>query len=579
MLRELAIQNFALIEDIQIRLGPGLTVFSGETGAGKTIIVQAIGLVLGGRADSQMIRTGAETAQVSAFFEIDPRGPAAAAMAQQGLDPSDGLALRRVISRSERTRNYLNGSVATAAMLSAITGHLAGISGQHGHQRLLRQDEHLLLLDRFGNLMDLRAQVGDAYHHVTPVLQNLANLRRRQEVQSQEQALLAFQRDEIREANLVTGEDEALEAERLRLRHGESLFQSAHDALENLYGQRGAVLEHLAAVEKRLNQAARMDPFLAGIGQGLHQAGILIDEAAAGLRDYLKGLQIDGQDLEQVEKRLDRINKLKRKYGGSLEAVLAHLAAVSAELDDVENISDRIRATEKNLDGLHANLAALADRLSKARRQAADRLARQVEGELADLKMAKTRFQVALSARAAGPEHPLVLQVHGNVISETGLDKAAFLIAPNVGEALKPLAAIASGGELSRVVLALKAILAENDSVPTVVFDEVDAGIGGAVAEVVGRKLARLARNHQILCITHLPQIARFGDSHLRLAKNVAQGRTTTVIEAVHDDQRVDELARMLGGETITAATLAHARELLQKSRPADSRSSRSKRS
>lgn len=575
MLRELAIQNFALIEDIRIALGPGLTIFSGETGAGKTIIVEAIGLLLGGRADSQMIRTGAETAVLSAFFEIDPQGPAAEAMRRQGLDPDEGLALRRVISRTERSRIYLNGTLATAAMLTAITGHLAGISGQHSHQKLLRQEEHLLLLDRFGNLMELRGQVSQLYQRITPLLEELDRLRRRQAVQAEEQALLAFQHEEIVAADLKPEEDVALEAERLRLRHGENLFQTATGAVDALYGQRGAVLERLGAVAKHIEQAGRIDPRLGTIGQGLRQAEIFIDEAVAGLRDYLKGLDVDGRRREQVEERLDLINRLKRKYGGCLDAVLAHLAKVSADLDEVENLGGRIRDIEQQLHGLHGQIVALAERLSLARRQAAQRLARLVEAQLAGMKMAKTRFEVALAFASAGADQPPVLQSQGRPITETGMDKAAFLIAPNVGEALKPLAAIASGGELSRVVLGLKSILAENDAVGTVVFDEVDAGIGGAVADVVGRKLAELARRHQILCITHLPQIARFGDHHLRIAKQEAQGRTTTVIEAIDDNGRVDELARMLGGEAITPATLAHARELLAKGPPPGRRPAR----
>jgi DNA repair protein RecN (Recombination protein N) len=288
-----------------------------------------------------------------------------------------------------------------------------------------------------------------------------------------------------------------------------------------------------------------------------------VEDLAAALRDYLNRVDLDPRQLEQLEGRLDFLTKLKRKYGGSLESVLAFQAGIAEQLGEVENLDQTLKKFKTDLQARHNHLCALAEDLSSRRRTAADRLARQVERELASLKMADTHFAVDLQPLPASKEAGAYLSHQGRALTETGWDRATFMIAPNVGEAIKPLAAVASGGELSRVVLALKAILAQSDSVETVVFDEVDAGIGGGTADVVGQKLAELARHHQILCITHLPQIAKYGDHHFRIAKNVAQGRTHTMITPLKSSQRVEEIARMLGGETITDTTLAHAREML----------------
>jgi DNA repair protein RecN (Recombination protein N) len=333
--------------------------------------------------------------------------------------------------------------------------------------------------------------------------------------------------------------------------------------VERLYSGEGAVNDELGAVRKQLEGAARLDADLGPLGGRLEEAAYQIEDVARELRDYLRTLESDDQRLEVVEARLDRLNRLKRKYGGSLEAVEARLAEVRAELAALDGLADSIAAVEAQMNDAGRRLQAAAEELSAGRARVARQLARKVEQELAALKMSRTRFDVVLQGNQAGRgAHPHLVR-DGREIQETGLEGACFMIAPNVGEELKPLAAIASGGELSRVVLALKAILAATETVGTVVFDEVDAGIGGGVAELVGLKLRELARRHQIICITHLPQIARFGDQHFRIAKRVAKGRTATSIERLEAEQRVEELARMLGGLEITAATRAHARELL----------------
>lgn len=564
MLEELAIRNFAIIEDLRIRLAPGLTIFSGETGAGKSIIISAVNLLLGSRASSRLIRTGAESAELEALFQVAPGSFTARAMVAHGYSPTEGLLVRRIIHRDGSNRIYINGSLATVAVLAELTGALASISGQHAHQSLLKEDAHLLVLDRYGGLLALRQEVAETYGAIQPLLAEGRHLEALKARQGERIELLRFQRAEIQAAGLVPEEDEALERERQVLRHAETLMQTLDRGIEVLYGGDGAALEQVAAVGKEMARAADIDPSLSVFVQRLEELAILVQDLSAELQTRLGTLQVDEGRLVQVEERLEALRRLKKKYGGSLPKVLDHLEAVEKELGDIENSDTRIEANQRAIEDAAAGLAERCRRLSMGRQAAARDLARAVEAALAALRMEGTRFQAALSRPAAGAGSDPALVVDGAAAGEAGIDQVTFMLAPNVGEALKPLAAIASGGELSRVVLALKAILAANDAVETVVFDEVDAGIGGAVAEVVGRRLHDLARHHQLICITHLPQIARFGDHHFRIEKTVVQGRTRTTIQPLDDHGRLEEMARMLGGEKITDRTLAHARELLE---------------
>ncbi len=564
MLEELVIRNFAIIEDLRIRLAPGLTIFSGETGAGKSIIINAVNLLLGSRASSRLIRTGAESAELEALFRVAPDSPTARAMLLHGHVPADGLVVRRIIHRDGSNRIYINGALATVAVLAELTGSLASISGQHEHQTLLKEDTHLLVLDRYGGLMPQRQEAAEAYRLIQPLLgegRDLAALKARQ---SERMEMLRFQRDEIQAASVVPDEDAVLERERQVLRHAETLMQTLGQGVEALYGADGAVLGQVAAVGKEMARAAAIDPALSAFAERLEELGIWIQDLSAEMQRHLSSLQVEEGRLEQVEERLETLRRLKKKYGGSLAKVLDHLEIAERELDGIENLDDRIEANRRALDDAAGRLAERCRRLSAGRKRAARDLARAVEAALGPLRMEGTRFEAALSQPPAGPGSDPHLSVDGSEAGEAGIDQVTFMLAPNVGEALKPLAAIASGGELSRVVLALKAILAANDAVETVVFDEVDAGIGGAVAEVVGRRLHELARHHQLICITHLPQIARFGDHHFRIEKAVSQGRTRTTIQPLDDNGRLEEIARMLGGEKITDRTLAHARELLE---------------
>ena len=565
MLKELSIRNFAIIDDLQIGFAGGLTVLSGETGAGKSIILNAVNLLLGSRASADLVRTGAETAELEALFQISPASGVARIMSDLGYDPSGGLLIRRIISRSDSNRVYINGRLATIQLLNTITENLASISGQHAHQGLLKEEQHLLILDQFGGLMPLRQQVYDHYQQLLPLIDEFEKLKKTSDRQTEHMELLRFQQKQISEAGIVSGEDTELEQERLRLKNAESLYQTVYDSIEALYGAPASVLERLLEVKKNLERAGQIDPPLSSAAGSLAESAYRIEDLIEELRSYLKQIQIDGQRLEAVEERLDALNKLKRKYGGSLEAVQEHLAAIEQELFDVENVSEKMSAVKNRIAGVHERCKKLVLQLSDSRKQVAGVLAQKIVEALASLKMVQTTFEVNLDTSAWSGKTDAHLQIENHALTETGIDRARFMIAPNPGEALKPLVMIASGGELSRVILALKAILAETDSVETVIFDEVDAGIGGGTAEVVGRKLSELARHHQVICITHLPQIAKFGEHHFRISKQVVDGRTQTSIQPLSEANRHKEIARMLGGEDITATTLKHARELLKK--------------
>ena len=565
MLKELSIRNFAIIDDLQISFSEGLTILSGETGAGKSIILNAVNLLLGSRASTDLVRTGAETAELEALFRITPQSRIAEIMSECGYDPADGLLIRRIIARSDTNRVYINGRLATIQLLNAVTENLASISGQHAHQGLLKEDQHLSILDQFGGLISLRQEMVDAYHQLLALVDELKKLERIQSRRSEHLELLQFQKTEILNARLVIGEDEELEQERLRLRNAEMLYQIIHGSIEELHSAPGAVIERISEVKKKLDKAARIDPRLDAEAGTLAESVYRIEDLIEELRSYQNRIQIDEQRLEAVEERLDELTKLKRKYGGSLEAVQSELAGIERELSRVENISGKIDGVRNQISKMREHCQKVATELSQKRQKAAAALAPRIIQALDSLKMAHTLFQVDLGPIAWNDKVDPNLNVADQLLTENGIDRAAFMIAPNPGEELKPLAAIASGGELSRVVLALKAILAETDEIETVIFDEVDAGIGGGTAEVVGRKLAELAQHHQVICITHLPQIAKFGDHHYGISKHVMDGRTLTTIQPLSEAERQQEIARMLGGEEITAATLKHARELLRK--------------
>lgn len=567
MLCELSIRNFAIIDDLSIRFDRGLTVLSGETGAGKSVIVNAVNLLLGSRASARLIRTGAETAELEALFELPPESGAPAILEEQGFEPAPELIIRRIIARNDRRRIYINGRLATMQLLAAVTENLAAISGQHEHQRLLTESEHLLILDRFAGLVPLRDNLHACYHEIKPLIQQRDALQNRSVSQQAHADLLRYQQKEIIDAGLTPGEDETIKQEQVRLKNAETLYQSVFNSVEALYAGAGAISEKLGDVRKQIEKVSAIDASLEPAANDIAEIGFKTEDIARQLQTYLDTIRFDPARLEEIDARLDRINRLKRKYGPELTDVTTRLIEIEDELADLENLADKIAATEQQMTTVHQRLSTLAAELSEKRRKAAAGLAEKLQQALAALNMENTRVEIAFSDHAAPNPASSWLICGRKPVTDTGLEQACFMISPNVGEELKPLSAIASGGELSRTILAVKSIMTPTDADTTLVFDEVDAGIGGETAEQVGKKLADLAARHQVVCITHLAQIAKFADHHFRIVKQVEDGRTLTRIFKLDDAQRLEETARMIGGAEITRTTREHAGELLKTGR------------
>jgi DNA repair protein RecN (Recombination protein N) len=567
MLTELSIKNLAIIDDLTVSFGPGLTVLSGETGAGKSIIINAVNLILGQRATARLIRTGEEIAEIEALFTVRKDSPVSRIMEANGFAADEDLLVRRIISANDRHKIYVNGKMATIQMLGDITQNLASISGQHANQGLLKEEQHLSWLDQFGNLLELKNRVAEQYGELTPMIQRLHQFEAMEKKRAQQMEFLNFQKSDIENARIIEREDEILEEKRLRLKHGETLRQTVQNTLEELYLMDGSMTERLSALTKNLDKASEMDPQLKNPAGDLTDMLYRIEDISATLRRYAENIETDPALLEETEGRIDALNKLKRKYAGdrgTLADVMTLYDNICAELRELEHLSESIGDLENQIETRHGELTVLCLELSRQRTAAAARFAEAVERELGALDMTKTRFGVPVSQTTADSGTSPWLKVGDFALSETGIDQTRFMLSPNVGEEMRPLAKIASGGELSRVVLALKAILAGVDSVETVIFDEVDAGIGGRIAEMVGQKIKALSGHHQIVCITHLPQIAKYADHHYKIEKHVDGGRTRTGIRPIEGGERVHELARMLGGVTITDKTLEHAREMLE---------------
>ena len=565
MLTELSIKNFAIIDDLTIHFSDGLTILSGETGAGKSIIINAINLLLGSRATSKMIRTGSDTAEIEALFHLPPASPVIGLLADCEIESGEELLIRRIISKNDRHRIYINGRLSTMQLLNQVTENLAAISGQHEHQQLLNTARHLTILDQFGDILPLRQQVYDCYHQILPLVRKLDELTASRQKTMEQMDLLAFQKKEINDAALVPGEDDQLKKEQNRLKNAEALYQTVASVANTLYTGDGAVAETLGEIRRQLESAARLDDTLDAACTEFSDAAFRLEDIGRELGAYLDQLAFDDGRLLEIDARLDVINRLKRKYGGTLAAVFQHAQTVDAQLRNHDTLDKTIADTETELARQHKALVHLAGKLSAKRRELAAVFSKNIESELSALKMPGTRFDITFTKIAATAKTSPYLTANGTVISETGAEQACFMIAPNVGEAVKPLSQIASGGELSRVILALKSVLAADASTGTIIFDEVDAGIGGEVASIVGKKLSRLAAASQVICITHLAQIAAFGDHHFKISKHVENLRTCTRISPMDTEQRLMETARMLGGEDITLATLDHAGEMIQK--------------
>ncbi|HEY7303693.1 MAG TPA: DNA repair protein RecN [Bryobacteraceae bacterium] len=554
MLLELMVENYAVVEQSRIRFQEGLNVLTGETGSGKSIVVGSLGLLLGARASADMIRSGETRARVAGIFSIEAKPELRAILAEAGIDEAgDGeLIVEREITANGKSRAFVTNRPVTTAFLRQLAPALGDIHGQNEQQSLFNGPAQRNLLDSFAHGAELRSKAGHVYSAWRELTEKLEELNRNEQEKLRLLDLWSFQRKEIDGVQPKPGEDAQLEAERKILQNVARLQESATAAFALLYENPESATTQLRQALKRMDELLRIDQSVAETAASMRQAAVLIDDAAYGLRDYVGRLEGDPARLEDVEARLAVLDRLKRKYGHSLAEVLAFRDEVVKRIDEVENSAEHRTALEKQREELSREYEKLAAELSRLRTAAAAKLSKQVETELKSLAMSGTQFQIAIVQGEWTP---------------AGTDLVEFLVSPNRGEELKPLDKIASGGELSRIALALKTAIGDADrqrGIPTLVFDEVDAGIGGAAAAAVGKRLKALSRTNQVICVTHLAQIAGFADHQYAVSKREKKGRITTQIEELGPEERAREIGRMLSGEHITSEALKQAEQLIQ---------------
>ena len=567
MIRSLNVQNIAIIKDARLDLGAGLNVLTGETGAGKSILVDALMLGLGARAEAGLVRTGSERAAVQIEFDVAGNPAALAWLAERGYAAEDGaVVVHREIVPPARSRAFIGGTLAPAGDLRAFASMALAIHGQHQHQVLLDPARHLDLLDRKAGNGDRLGAMRAAAAALADAGARLASMRDGAQRLEQRVDMLRWQMQEIDQAAPQAGERAALKAERDLLRNAETVLRQGQGALDALYDGDGSALARLAEGLRAAREVARFEPALGEDLQAVEAARATIEELAYRLRAFLERFNADPQRLQTVDDRLQRLDALLRKYapGGDEEALLLHRARAQAELQQLTGGGESVADLERQVETLRVEAAALATDLSRRRRAAAAPFERAIESGLSEIAMPGTRFAVDFRLRPA-PGSGLWIEGEEVAVDGAGCDVVEFLLAAHRGEAMRPLASVASGGELSRLMLALEVVLLGHASPRTLVFDEVDAGIGGAVAEAVGRRLKALAREHQVICVTHLAPIATRADRHVRVAKRVARGRTEVDLETLDADGRVREVARMLAGETVTPSALRHAAEMLER--------------
>ena len=556
MLQELRIKNFAIIDELELSFLRGFNVITGETGAGKSIILSAVHLLLGDKATDELIRSSEEEASVEALFDVSGHKKVMEKIKEKHSkaqnEGEEVFVIRRVLSRSGRGKVFVNANLATLGMLSEIGEELLSIYGQHEHQTLQRVETHMDILDEFGELAEVRDDVRSHFEKLTSLSQEIGRIRNEKDRRIKERDLMAFQSKEIEASKIQAGEEEAWREERRILVHAEKLMGFANLSEEAIYGEEDSALGRIQTILRKGQEMGSIDPSLSPLLKNLESIRIQLEEAALALRDYSRKVEINPARLEEVENRLEEIDRLKKKYGPTAEDILLFKKRIDEALQSFTSDEERLSQLEVELEPLRKETVALAERLSKERKRTGVELKKSIEKELGSLGMKKTTFEVRIDAVS---------------LSSKGIDRVEFLISPNIGEEVKPLAKIASGGELSRIMLAMKRILARVGGRQVLIFDEVDSGIGGAIAEVVGRKLRDLSQQHQVICVTHLPQIACFADSHHSVRKEVKGGRTVTLVDHLEKESVVDEIARMLGGVKITDKTRAHAREMIEQAR------------
>jgi DNA repair protein RecN (Recombination protein N) len=563
MLSELTITDFAIIDKLQLSIADGFNVLTGETGAGKSIVIDAVGLLLGGKAGAEMVRVGSDRALIEGVFQLKPGGAEAIRSILQANeladdDNPDTLLISRELRSGSRSTCRVNGRAVPIGLMKEIGELLVDIHGQSEHLSLLRPREHINLLDRYANTWEMRQKLAHTVAQLREVRKELSELLKSESELARRADMLKFQVEEIKSAKLKTGEEEELLVQRTRLANAEALTAFAEDAYTSLYegaGETPAALDALAQAQKALTGLAKIDPRFQEHVNTIDTAVAQIDDLAREVKNYRDAIEYSPKRLEVVEERLDLIKRLKRKYGAAIADVVSFADRATKELDGIEHSGERIEELRKHEERWLREIGRAGKELSDARKIAAEQLSRAIEIELNDLRMSGAHFGVDLKWEpdANGA------YVNGDrfAFDATGLDRVEFLVAPNVGEGLKPLVKIASGGETARLMLALKTVLSRADQTPTLIFDEIDQGIGGRVGTTVGQKLWGLSQHHQVLCITHLPQLAGYGDAHFKVEKRIDGERTMTHIEPLDHAARIEELAQMLGasgeGATLSA--------------------------
>ena len=582
MLQELDIRNYALIEKVKIDFSPGLNILTGETGAGKSIIIGAMGLILGDRASSDAIRTGSEIASVRATIDISSSRQVNVILSETSLqneDDDSSVFISREISQSGRTRCWVNEHSTNVSLLKDIGDYLIDIHGQHEHQTLFRKEKHLQMLDEFGGLRSLCEQIVEFYIKLQELQSEYENLVHDRDEKIRQKDFLEFQMKELEDSKLDEDEEERLLQERQILNNAELIFELAGNIYERLYGGERSnfvpILDILKSIRTDITRLHQIDAKMEETRSRFENSIYDIEDIARQVLDYRDSIDFDPKRLSLIEARLDVLYRLKRKYlTDSVKGLILYRQDIAKQLEDISLSSARMDEIHQQIQKLRIEASEAAFELSKQRQYYARKMKELVEKELGDLGMEKTVFEVHLAQDELKDTENGQTYIENNGkklrLSINGIDSVEFLISPNIGEELKPLTKIASGGEISRIMLALKTVLAlgsDHISPSTMIFDEIDTGIGGRIAEVIGRKLKQLAVSRQVICITHLPQIASLADSHNRVQKKTIKNRTIVEVQRLDAEERVKEIARMLAGERITDVTIAHAREMIEQAR------------
>ncbi len=550
MILGLTLKNFTIIEDLSVGLSSGLNIITGETGAGKSVIVDAINIILGDKASPDNIKSGKEEAHIEALFDISSDEVIQERLKSSGFDISSGeLLIKRVIYRNARSRVFINGSLSTLTLLSTITQGLVDIFNQHEHQSLLKEENHLKILDNFGETANEVSRLREQYQNYLETKKELDDLIQSQKDRFEKEDYLKYQLSEIDGAELQLGEDEKLEAEKLKLINTEKLNSTTQGAYDILYESESSILGSLQRVSDDLLNSAKIDSTLGEIGQSIEKGRLQIQDAAFSLRDYNSELTHDSGRLDIVEDRIHLIGDLKRKYGESVSQIILKRDEIEKELNNIEHFDERVKSLSSESQMLMDELLSLAGKISKKRKQSSKKLTSVLEKELNEVGIKGGQFHIEFTDKE---------------ISSNGVDDISFLFSANPDEKPKPLTKVASGGELSRIMLVLKEVIARVEGGSVIIFDEADSGVGGAVAEAVGQKIRKLSQSYQVICITHLPQVAKFADSHLAVSKTHNDNKTQVTIKSLEGDERVFELARMIGGFNITQKTIDAAYEMLK---------------